>query len=73
MLLFLLICLGSGKAKSMCKDTNNNWNNAQISHLYFLLRKQQGQHKGHDEANDGYASLFTHTLWLWRPCEQMGD
>ena len=30
--LFLLICLGSGKAKSMCKDTNNNWNNAQISH-----------------------------------------
>ena len=50
--LFLLICLGSGKAKSMCKDTNNNLNNAQISNYFFKIRKQQGQRKGHDDAND---------------------
>lgn len=60
--LFLLICLGSGKAKSTCKDTNNNLNNAQISNYFFLIRKQQGQRKDHDDANDGYTSLFTHTL-----------
>lgn len=30
--------------------------------IFLKIRKQQGQRKDHDDANDGYTSLFTHTL-----------